>query len=72
MKQNFLKDEAKNLRIAGKTYKEIGSLLNIPLFSARNLCPTSGCVIILLLPSFEKTRVFSYDKYWNFIVLFLT
>ena len=38
MKQNFLNDEAKNLRIAEKTYKEIGSLLNISLFSARNLC----------------------------------
>jgi len=38
MKQIFLKDEAKQLRIARKTYKEIGSFLNISLFSARNLC----------------------------------
>ena len=36
MKLQYIKEKAKNLRKENKTFAEIGSILHISLFSARN------------------------------------
>ena len=38
MENQNLKNEAKKLRSDGKTYKEISSILNVSLFSAKKMC----------------------------------
>ena len=41
MKLQYIKEQAENLRKENKTYAEIGNILHISLFSARNMCSTN-------------------------------